>query len=301
MAKHPNATLTVYAYSAYSAPPVREKLHPSLAVGFTEMAYSRESERRQALADWDEWSKATNKLYWCPNALLYARREGTEGLYAHKLASDVQYFAHHGLLATDFDSCMHHWATQGVNYYVLARLLWHPDANVDDILNDYCHAGFAEAAPQIRTYLARLEAITDAAAKDELQPVLAYKSEVIAELTGLLAEADLATKDEKVHRRIAFLRDGLEFTALQNRAHQFLADHAEDRGPIEERVALRKLQEEKWNLMRKTLREDPLAVNVAMVAWGSEGAFHKFGWTGGKSVASDKVGADEKGRPVLPK
>jgi hypothetical protein len=299
--KHPNATLTVYAYSAYSAPPVREKLHPSLAVGFTEMAYSRDSERAQALTDWDAWAKATNKLYWRPNALLYARREGTPGVYVHKLASDVQYFAHHGLLATDFDSCMHHWSTQGLNYYILARLLWHPEANVDQLVEDYCRAGFGKAAPQIRKYYARIEGITDAAAKDERQPVLAYQPEVIAELSGILAEADRAAQDETVHRRIAFLRDGLEFTTLQSRAHQYLADHAEERGSIEERTGLRKLQEQKWNLMRRMLREDPLAVNVAMVAWGSEAAFHKFGWAGAKSVGAEKNEADEKGRPVQAK
>lgn len=38
-AKHPDAWLTVYAYSVYKAPPVREKLHPNLAVGFVGMDY----------------------------------------------------------------------------------------------------------------------------------------------------------------------------------------------------------------------------------------------------------------------
>ena len=50
--------------------------------------------------------------------------------------------------------------------------------------------------------------------------------------------------------------------------------------------------------MRRIFREEPLAVNVAMVAWGSEGSFGKLGWRGAASVPKSVVDADEEGRPV---
>jgi hypothetical protein len=49
--------------------------------------------------------------------------------------------------------------------------------------------------------------------------------------------------------------------------------------------------------MRRILREEPMAVNVAMVAWGSEGLFRKLGWQGSASVPRSIVDADEEGRP----
>jgi hypothetical protein len=297
-AKHPEATLTVYAYSAYEAPPMREKLHPSLAVGFTGITYTRDEMRQQALADWDAWSKATKKLYWRPNLLLFARREGTPSLYAHKLGEDLHKFAHHSLLGTDFDSCMHHWSTEGLNYYVLARLLWNPDASVDEILDDYCRAGFGQAAPEIRKYLARLEQLTNRIAAEKLGPTEPYTPETVAELGHILDAAAKAEDDETIRRRIASLRRGLDFTALQNRTHAFLTRAAEQKPTPAEREQIKALEQEKWQMMRRILREDPLAVNVAMVAWGSEASFGKYGWAGAKSVTPDLLEADEQGRPV---
>lgn len=297
-AKHPDAWLTVYAYSAYKAPPVREKLHPNLAVGFTGMNYTREADREEARADWDAWAKTTKKLYWRPNLLLFARREGTPALYAHKLGEDLHYFAHHSLLGTDFDSCMHHWATQGINYYVLARLLWNPNASVDEILYDYCRSGFGSAYLEVRRYLARIEDLTNDIAARGSPMSAPYTPEVVTELRGILAAADKQADDELIHRRIAFLRRGLEFAALQNRTHDFLARSAEQPLSTEDKAALMKLQEEKWLLMRRIFREEPLAVNVPMVAWGSEASFGKFGWKGAGSVPKSVVDADEEGRPV---
>ncbi|MBL9155566.1 MAG: hypothetical protein JNK37_24020 [Verrucomicrobiales bacterium] len=52
--------------------------------------------------------------------------------------------------------------------------------------------------------------------------------------------------------------------------------------------------------MRQIFREQPLAVNTPMIAWGSEGIFRKFGWNGAKSLPTDRWDADEEGRVVPP-
>ena len=244
-------------------------------------------------------SRATKKLYWRPNLLLFSRREGTPSLYA-QLGEDVGYFAHHSLLGTDFDSCMHHWSTEGVNYYVLARLLWNPDSDVEAILTDYCATGCGAAAPEVRRYLARIEAITSQIAEKELPVTEPYGPAVVAELQTILASADRLNKDDTVRRRIAFLRRGLEFTALQNRAHGMVARHAVTPLSVAEQADLKSVQQEKWEFMRKLFHEEPFAVNVPQVAWGSEGAFSKFGWNGAKSVGKATGDADEEGRPVEP-
>ncbi len=297
---HPQARLSIYAYSAYTAPPLHEKLHPSLAVAYVGMDYVRESERQESRKEWDGWAQAAKQIYWRPNLLLFARREGTPALYVHKLGEDLHYFAHHSLVGTDFDACMHHWSTQGVNSYVLARLLWNPDASVDAILDDYCQAGFGAASKDVRHYLDRIEALTNQIATQELGITTPYTPEVITELRAILDAADKAAGDDTIRRRIQFMRLGLDFTALQNRAHAVLALSAGKPATAAEKKEVKNIQQEKWLLMRQIQRENTLAVNTAMVAWGSEALFGRFGWSGAKTVPKDVLDADEKGRPVDP-
>ena len=295
----PSACLGVYAYSAYKAPPIREKLHSNLAVGFVGVSYASDAARAEGRADWEAWSKMARKIYWRPNLLLFARREGTPAVYVHKLAEDLRFFAERSLLGVDFDSCMHNWATEGLNYYVLARLLWNPQADVDAIVDDYCRAGFGAAAADARRYFDRIEHITNRIAAEQLPITAPYTPEIVAELRTILDAATGKANDELCARRVAFLRVGLEFTTLQHRAHALLA-HANAAGRSNElKAAVRTLQQEKWLLMRQIFRTEPMAVNVAMVAWGSEGLFRRLGWSGAKSVPKAVVEADEEGRPVV--
>lgn len=305
--EYPDACLGVYAYSAYKAPPVREKLHPNLAVGFVGVSYSQEAARQTARADWEAWSKMASKIYWRPNLLLFGRRTGTPAVYVHKLAEDLRFFLDRSLIATDFDSCVHNWATEGLNYYVLSRLLWNPDADVDAVVDDYCQAGFGKSWREVRQYLARIEAITSQIAekndnsqsKENALPLTApYTPSVVDELKGLLDAADKSADNDTIRRRITFLRRGLEFTALQHKAHALIESAGEERITPELKAAVRAVQQEKWLLMRRIFREDSMAVNVAGIAWGGEGAFRRFGWSGAKSVAKGVIDADEEGRPI---
>jgi len=298
-AEVPDAQLAVYAYSCYAAPPVRERLHPCLTVGFVGVTYADEAKRRQALADWAGWSRAASSLYWRPNLLLFARREGTPALYAHKLGQDLSRFVRGGLKGTDFDSCCHHWATEGLNYYVLARLLWNPEADVDAVLDDYCRSGFGKGWKFVRRYFARIEALTDKIAEGGLPVTAPYTPEAVGELTALLAAARDADADETVRRRVTFLERGLSLAALQHEAELFWATHPEKKISPEERVQLFALQQKKVDLMRGLFRDEPLAINVPAVAWGNEIKFRKFGWKGASGAAlQPQVEADEEGRVV---
>ncbi|MCX7044297.1 MAG: DUF4838 domain-containing protein [Candidatus Sumerlaeota bacterium] len=300
-AQFPDALLAGYAYSAYAAPPVREKVHPSVVIGFVNIDYLQDSRRKQGLADWDAWSKVTQKMYWRPNLLLSARREGTPALFPHKIAEDFRYLAHHSMIGTDFDSCAHNWAVQGLNYYVLAKLHWNPDLKVDELIDDYCRAGFGPAAKEAKRYLARIEQLTDRIAAEECGITVHYTPEVIVELRGLLESADkAAAADEPSRRRVAFLRRGLEFTDIQAQCYR-VADAAESK-PLtpDEKKSFLALMDRKWTLMRQMFRDEPLAVNVAYVCWGGEGRFRKLGWSRPSPQLKAKVEADEQGRPVGP-
>lgn len=127
-----------------------------------------------------------------------------------------------------------------------------------------------------------------------------YTPEVCSELEETLTEADTAAAgDAKIKARIEFLRTAIRFTRLQYLSHHIIEGHEDDK-PLapDQQQALMKMQQEKWLLMRRIVREQPLAINVASVAWGGEGAFRRFGFKGAASVSKGAIEADENGRPV---
>ena len=172
---HPNATLTADAYSVYSAPPVLRKLHPNIAIRVVGLTYTDEGKRRQALSDWAAWASSVKRVYVRPNALLAGRRQGTPVVYVHKLAEDFRFMADHSLVGTDFDSCCHNWATQGLNYYVCAKLHWNPYLDVDELIDDYCQTGFGSGADSVKKYLSKLEELS---ADYRLKPVGSFEIEL---------------------------------------------------------------------------------------------------------------------------
>lgn len=103
--------------------------------------------------------------------------------------------------------------------------------------------------------------------------------ETIDTLRQLLVAAAKATEsDASSHRRVAFLRAGLEFTALNAEAHR-LADTAETSTAPEAKV-VNDVMERRWQLMRALLQQQPLAVNVGAVAAADEPLNRALNWKG---------------------
>lgn len=293
---HPDRLLTADAYSVYSTPPVKRELHPNLIVRFVPANYLDEARRQDALQDWDAWARAAKRIFYRPNLLLQGRRQGAPVVYVHKFAEDFRRFAHNRMMGTDFDSCAHYWAAHGLNYYVVARLNWDPDADVNAIVDDYCRAGFGPAAKTMRGYFDRLEAITNeialgqATRREKLTAEqLAeerklevrfgadghpYTAVVLDELGGLLAKASAeAAGDDAAQRRIEFLGVAVRWMRVESRAHAMLA--ARDTAG---KAAAKKLLDERRVLMREIFEQHHLALNVAMLSWCEDGAWKALGW-----------------------
>ncbi len=219
--EHPHRYLGAYAYSAYRLPPVREKLHPNVFIGFVGLSYLSEEARRRDLQSWDAWTKAAQKFFLRPNLL--AGGMGFPALFPHRLVEDLKHCADTGMRVTDFDCCYQHWALKGLNYYVLARFLWNPEINVDEVIADYCRSGFGPAAEPVQQYFAALEGLIDQVAQEGKYEGR-RKSEPLAQkytdefLRARQAELDharkLAGNDRQVLDRIAFLEVGLNYTRL---------------------------------------------------------------------------------------
>lgn len=271
---HPDKFLVVDAYSVYAAPPVTRKLHPNLVVRFASLGYGDEDYRRESMADWNAWSKAAQRIYFRPNLMLAGRRDGMPLIYVHKFGEDFRYLAHHSMMGTDFDSCTHNWATQGLNYYVVARLHWNPDQPVDTIVDDYCKSGFGPAAASVRRYFDLLEARMNEIALKKVKPYVVFDAETKAALQKDMDDARQAARDDvTITKRIEFLELGLRWTLLETRAHALLADAAKA-----DKKAAKQLLDERFALMQEIFQKAPLAVNVAYVSWGEDAGWAALGW-----------------------
>ena len=222
----PGKYIAGYAYGAWRFPPVRERVRDNVVIGFVGFNRLSDNQWNADRENWRQWAKITRHLFLRPNLL--NEGHGYPRVYVHRLARMLRDCSDTGLMGVDFDSLTHHWAGQGLNYYVLAKLLWNPQADVDAIVDDYCRKGFGAAAPAIKAYFQALERHTlDVSAKvdiekrrDYVMTALPYnKSEVFAALQKHLDEARrLAAADKLVQQRIQFLAKGLEYAQLQSKA-----------------------------------------------------------------------------------
>jgi hypothetical protein len=178
------------------------------------------------------------------------------------------------MMAADFDSVVHHWAGQGLNYYVLARLLWNPSADVEVIVDDYCRKGFGPAAPAVRAYFDALQGQTSALAaampaafrgwnREFPETMLQqFSPEALAALRGHLDKArQLAAGDARVLERIDFLARGLEYARLQTEAVR--AVQAAGQGG--DAAAARAAVEARERFLRENLYG--FALGVSNIAW----------------------------------
>jgi hypothetical protein len=315
--KYPKLLMVVDAYSLYSAPPVKTKLNPNLVVRYVP----------STMDDWGAWSEKASKIYWRPNSLSAPWRTG-ELKFNRNFGEDLNYAAHHSTIATDFDSILENWATEGLNYYVLARMNWNPDADINQLIDEYCQSGFGPAASEVRAYFDKVEKLTDVKDKDmyernDSDPPRAivhvrvdtlaeyFTPQVISELRGLLDAAARKTSGEtnqKIRERIAFLRIGLDWTDMQARAYRTLI--AFKKGEHVDLPAAAKLLDARRAMMRQIFNEQPLAVNVAYIDYADRGYWQPLQKAienaGIKAPATAQgntaVDADENGQPsVVPK
>jgi len=248
-ASHPHLLLVVDAYSAYATAPRREKLHPSLVLRYVP---SDDGE-------WQRWREAgASRMYWRPNVLLRASKQGELTVYARSLAEIMQRLARDGMLAVDMDSITGSWATLGLNYYVAARMSWNPDRTYDQVLDDFCVTGFDAAAPAVRRYFD----LAEACYRD--YPLYETPVAELVKLRAILADADAsAGANGAVRRRIAFLRMGLNYTELRQRIDQMVqaaeAQQSYDASEAGQLIDLHHL------MLRELALHHPLTIDAGLV------------------------------------
>lgn len=273
----PGKELTFYAYNHYTMPPIAVKPDPGLICLSTSGGYKDARGRDGALKNIAKWQRLCPRILWRPNALRGFHQVAVPQNFACMIAGDLECMKVNGLLGTDFDCMANDWAVKGIVYYTVARALLNPDRlSPEDTVADYCESAFGAAAGSVKEYFACLEKGFSAAARtvaankekglyipDDQTCRLLDAGAItgaldIEKLSALLDRAEnQAASDAEVLERVRFLRRGLEHARLEKALCEARKAGGDQYG------ALRK---EYFALIRKTLTESPLAVDVTSLA-----------------------------------
>ncbi len=237
---NPEATLVTYAYWSYRyAPKPDQPLHHPTVVGIVD--------GWDAFETWKGWRQAGAELSLRPNWGYYSA--GAPVVWAREIAEFMRFTHQHGMIGFDLDQIIGHWATEGLNLYVMARMMNHPELTAEEIVSEYCEA-FGAAAPKVRAYfdywqergtefgypipaggttgpnrgkfrqLVEQGAISDNYyhAPYAALPLL-YTDEVLAPASALLEEARAMVEEgSEAFERVEFLRAGLHHHWLMREA-----------------------------------------------------------------------------------
>jgi hypothetical protein len=273
----PGMSLGAYAYSVFRSPPIEVTLDPHVVIGYVSGSYVNGAGRQAFLKGWRGWSEKCSQMYWRPN--LMKNGEGFPLVWATKMGRDIQTLTAQAMKGIEMPNCFGHWGTQGLNYYVLAQMMWDPSQDPGAIVDDYCQRGFGAAGPKVRQYVARLEEFTHLiavheagrignpeellAADEEPDAVVraaagqgasgwetVWTDQAMQELQSILIDAaNVVESSTPEAMRIAVLQDGLDFAKLELPARRYLAKYEQD--PSDENafgLALECARVERWML-----------------------------------------------------
>ncbi len=290
----PGSRIGAVGYSYYRTPPLHVTLDPSVVLFYTGMNYLNDTNLKNDRANWNGWAGKANEMILRPNA--FHAGHGFPVVWVHKMAEDIRHCYETGMIGSDWDAIIHHWATVGLNYYVLGRLLWDPSQDVDSIVQDYCRTGFGPAAEEMHAYFGELENLTntmalsvgdatESALREEeeidvngfarevvqrLAPGV-YTAEQISKLRGYFARArDKAKNAPDVLERLRFLELGVDYAEIQAEVYR----HAGRDNPDKAKVA--SLLAERQKFFSEVFDKDPLAINLPYITWREEVLYKTF-------------------------
>ncbi len=231
-ATHPAKRVLMLAYSSYRQPPRRITINSHVVVQYADNADFHWDPQRKAerLGGLQEWARLT------PNLMIYeyyvwGANSPTRGL-TPVIAGSIKHLHRLGIrlfrtqARADF-------GLNGLNYYLAARLLWNPDLNPEEILNDYAVHCFGGGAAEMRRYFHLLDerwkvAVTSIGAKYTPQNALyylaAYNPQVRADLRRILERAKIRATTPANRARVEFFEKAHRYTELSMEAAEATID-----------------------------------------------------------------------------
>ena len=271
---HPEVKVGYLAYAGYLAPPKYYRDFPdNLTITFVGLQYLNKQAMERDRRYWNFWARVSNELILRPNHLLGGG--GYPLMYMHEMAKDLRYCAETGMIGSDYDSLVHHWATNGLNYYVLAEMLWDPSQNVDELIDEYCRLGFGKGAEAMKKYFLHCEKLTGIFAEGNSVTMEVVEDITVEKRESMISRISKIFNDKEMKTLAGFLDEARKLTAdgsRERRRVEFIAagyDFTKDRIEFAKKFAAAKSREEKRKLSEeqrlywwKIYKDHPFAVNI---------------------------------------
>ncbi len=135
----------------------------------------------------------------------------------HSIKKDIPYYSRIGAVGfyTQYEEGISF--TNLLNFYIAAKLIWDPNADVNLILNDFYNSFYGKAAVPMKHYYELLEQAMTQSHRHfpgNAMPNATYvfTPEVMAQAHSYLQEAETLADDDKVRARIRLARSSFEYS-----------------------------------------------------------------------------------------
>jgi len=216
----PNAILNFYAYADYSVPPKQVKdAPPNLCAWVAPIRFCRMHSLSNPLCESrgrcrgvvDGWAEAVSKIGW--REYNYVLAEATVPFAKFSVwKDDIPYLKKKGCLGLNIE-CLAFWHLYGPHTYLIARLAWKADADVDAIMDDFYTQFCGKAAPNVKAYWERIDKAyreTNAHAGSFYSVHAVWTRDLATACEADLDAALKAADDETIRKRVEMFRMGLQ-------------------------------------------------------------------------------------------
>ena len=209
--KYPDKLVGLLAYNWHCEPPdfpLEPNVYVQLTTGFTTGMYSYEEllemwpTKTQHMGYYDYFST----WLWDKDLIPGGRVAGVESY----LEPAIKKYASHAATSVAAESG-NNWGVNGLGYYIAAKLMWNPNADVDALENDFYQRAFGSAAPAMRRYYEHLS--------PDSKPM--YGKSVVGRAYH---DLDEATKQAQGDARVLARLNDLKLYLADNYLHQLIQD-----------------------------------------------------------------------------
>lgn len=225
--------VVVMAYGPSKPGPMEARPRENVIISYVgQFPTSSDDWREREKAQFAAWSEKADFIVFRPNLFYYSGGwHGLPVITPRLVGEDFRFLADHNCRGITVDGVPNHYGTQGLQYYVMAQLMWDPYQDVDALVDDFCQRGFGPAAKPMREYFALMEEAQMAVLNhpewfpgmgttrdrlSELMLPIAYSPELLdqADRKLALAAAALEGEPEIYSERLEFIQRAQEFTRL---------------------------------------------------------------------------------------
>lgn len=210
----PEKKLEFLAYSNTRVPPLTVKPHDNVVIRICDhnichihgFASCEDDNSKQFREDLDKWCSLTDNLCCWEYATDFSWRNiPFPNFYA--LQDNLKQFAKIGLLSAfvQGNNYSYNGEFQALRIYVVTKLLWNPNCNLDEVIDDFIYGYYGASAPYIRQYFDLIHYSIQE--ETHLSPFASYTEsyyteELIEKAKALFKKAKEVADNDEILRRV---------------------------------------------------------------------------------------------------